>query len=385
MFQLNEGQLSAIHKAIEWYYNPNKKPSFFLCGYAGTGKSSCAKTIVKMLGLSPYQVVMVTFTGKAASVLRSKGNVANTIHSMFYRVFITPDGKTAFAKKKTIPNTIKLILVDEVSMVNQRMQEDLESFGVPLLCLGDSGQLPALFYPNLGVDNPDAMLTQIMRQKGDSGILQLATMARNDIPIPYGQYKESKVIRMSEVRDIEKYDMVLCWSNSTRKEINALIRKKLGLTSIYPSKGEKIVCLKNNYTYELDCGDDMLISPVNGLEMTALTDAREPRTDEENQDYMVMEYAPDFIKDKTFSTPISKIPYEAYKTMEPYEDRLIDVPQFQVVTDYYYCSTVHKSQGSSWPNVLVIDEFKGPRDDYKKWLYTAITRAEQCVTIARFV
>lgn len=385
MLQLTQGQQIAIKKAIEWYYDPHKKPAFFLCGSAGTGKSTVAKTAVSMMGLSTYQVVMVTYTGKAASVLRSKGNVANTIHSMFYRVFTTPDGKTAFAKRKTIPNTIKLILIDEVSMVNEHMMDDLKSFGIPLLCLGDPGQLPAMYYPNLGVESPDVFLEEVMRQKGDSGILQLATMARKDIPIPYGQYKESRVIHMSEVTDIEKYDMVLTWSNSTRKEMNALIRKKLGLTSVYPVKGEKIVCLKNNYTYEIDCGEDMQISPVNGLEMVALSDAREPRTDEDDQDYLVMEYAPDFVKDKCFSTPISKIPFEAYKTMEPYEDSLVNVPQHIVVADFSYALTCHKSQGSSWPNVLVIDEFQGSRSEYKKWIYTCITRAEKSVTIARFV
>lgn len=385
MFQLTKGQQFAIKKAIEWYYDPNKKPAFFLCGSAGTGKSTVAKTAVNMMGLSTYQVVMVTYTGKAASVLRSKGNVANTIHSMFYRVFITPDGKTAFAKRKSIPNTIKLILVDEVSMVNEHMMDDLRSFGIPLLCLGDPGQLPAMYYPNQGVESPDVFLEEVMRQKGDSGILKLATMARKDIPISYGQYVESRVIQMKDLKDIEKYDVVLCWSNNTRKELNALIRKKLGYNTVYPIKGEKLVCLKNNYTYEIDCGDDMQISPVNGLGLNALSDARFPRTDEEDQDYIVMEYAPDFIKDKTFSTPVSKIPFDAYRTGEDYESQLISVPQFQTVLDYGYALTVHKSQGSSWPNVLVIDEFKGSKSDYKKWLYTAITRAEKSVTIARFV
>lgn len=379
MFQLTQGQYDAIKLAIEWYYNPRKKPAFFLCGSAGTGKSTVAKTAVSMMGLSPYQVLYVTFTGKAASVLRAKGNVANTIHSTFYRVFTFPDGRTGFTKRKSIPSTIKLIVVDEVSMVNEHMMNDLKTFGIPLLCLGDPGQLPALFYPNIGVEHPDVFLTEVMRQKGESGILILATMARNDVPISFGQYKESKVIHIGEIHDIEKYDMILCWSNKTRKELNALIRKRKGYTSVYPVQGEKLVCLKNNYTYEITSNDLDLV-PVNGMEMRALSDARESSVD---MDYLIMEYAPDYVKDKNFSSPISKVPFEAYKTMESYEDKLINIPPFQVILDFGYALTVHKSQGSAWENVLIIDEYGGPKDDYKKWLYTGITRATESVTIAR--
>ena len=379
MFQLTQGQYDAIRMAIEWYYNSHKKPAFFLCGSAGTGKSTVAKTAVSMMGLSPYQVLYVTFTGKAASVLRAKGNVANTIHSTFYRVFTFPDGKMGFAKRKSIPSTIKLIVVDEVSMVNERMMDDLKTFGVPLLCLGDPGQLPALFHPNLGVEKPDVFLTEVMRQKGESGILILATMARKNIPINFGQYKESRVIHTGEIHDIEKYDMVLCWSNKTRKELNALIRKRKGYTSVYPVQGEKLVCLKNNYTYEIT-SEDLELVPVNGMEMKALSDARETSS---NVDYLIMEYAPDYIKDKNFSSPISKLPFDAYKKMEAYEDKLMNIPPFQVVLDFGYVLTVHKSQGSAWPNVLIIDEYGGAKDDYKKWLYTGITRATESVTIAR--
>ncbi len=380
MFKLTPEQYNAIKMAIEWYYDPHKEIDFYLCGSAGTGKSTVAKTAVSMMGLSPYQVLYVTFTGKAASVLRSKGNVANTIHSTFYRVFTFPDGKTGFAKRKSIPNTIKLIVVDEVSMVNEHMMNDLRTFGIPLLCLGDPGQLPALFYPNIRVEHPDVFLTQVIRQKNDSGILVLATMARNDIPIDFGQYRESKVIHIGEIKNIEDYDMVLCWSNKTRKELNALIRNKKGLTSLYPEQGEKLVCIKNNYNYEINSNGLSLI-PVNGMEVKTLS---KPNFSE-NKEFLLLDYAPDYVKDINFSSPVSKIPFDAYKNMEPYENQLQYIPQHQVIFDYGYSLSVHKSQGSAWPNVLIIDEYGGPQADYKKWLYTGITRATNSVTIARAI
>jgi exodeoxyribonuclease-5 len=61
----------------------------------------------------------------------------------------------------------------------------------------------------------------------------------------------------------------------------------------------------------------------------------------------------------------------------------MNTPADEIVLDFGYAVTVHKSQGSEWPNVLVIDDYRGAKDLYKKWLYTAITRASKSVTIAR--
>ena len=379
MFKLTMGQKDAIRKAIEWYFSPDKKPIFTLFGSAGTGKSSTANTVVSMLGLSPYQVLMVAPTGKAASVLRSKGNIANTIQSTFYHILQLPEmKKPCFVKKKSMPNTIKLILIDEFSMVNAKMCKDIESFGIPVLALGDPGQLPPMYSKNPYMDHPDVFLEEVMRQDGESGILQLATMARKGIDIDYGTYRESRVIHFSELKDIEKYDMVLTWSNSTRKEINQLIRKKLGLTSIYPIKGEKLMCLKNNYYHTIDLGDDLVLNPVNGLNLFSLNDSEIVGSS------LQLDYAPDWVKDKAFSTRVSKIPFDAYKTMEDYEDTLMDnVEDDEVVLDFGYSCTCHKSQGSSWPNVLVLDEYRGAHSDYKFWLYTSLTRGEKSVTLCR--
>lgn len=379
MFKLTMGQKDAIRKAIEWYFSPDKKPIFTLFGSAGTGKSSTANTVVSMLGLSPYQVLMVAPTGKAASVLRSKGNIANTIHSTFYHILQLPEmKKPCFVKKKSMPNTIKLILIDEFSMVNAKMCKDIESFGIPVLALGDPGQLPPMYSKNPYMDHPDVFLEEVMRQDGESGILQLATMARKGIDIDYGTYRESRVIHFSELKDIEKYDMVLTWSNSTRKEINQLIRKKLGLTSIYPIKGEKLMCLKNNYYHTIDLGDDLVLNPVNGLNLFSLSDSEMVGSS------LQLDYAPDWVKDKAFSTRVSKIPFDAYKTMEDYEDTLMDnVEDDEVVLDFGYSCTCHKSQGSSWPNVLVLDEYRGAHSEYPNWLYTSLTRGEKSVTLCR--
>lgn len=381
MFKLTDGQKDAIRRSMMWYFAGDKREKniFVLAGSAGTGKSSTASTLVHMLGLLPYQVLYVAPTGKAASVLRSKGCVANTIASTFYHVYRSSN-KLSFVKRKKVPDTIKLIVIDEVSMVNGKIMEDILSFGIPVLALGDPGQLPPMYSANPYILNPDVFLQEVMRQGGESGVLILATMARKQLDIPFGVYNESKVIHMNELKDIEKYDMVVCWTNQSRKELNAYIRNKLGYTSPYPMQGEKLMCLKNNYEHLID-KDDMQIMPVNGMGMTALTDAVD------DGEFLNLVYSPPFIHKECFSTRVDKSAFDNYLTGEvdgdENENAFSDIPQDVVVLDYGYAGTCHKCQGSEWPNVLVIDEFRGSNDMYSKWLYTAITRASKSVTIAR--
>ena len=384
---LNDGQKNGIMQAVKWYFDVDKKPLFFLAGSAGTGKSTCASTAVEMMGLTKYQVIYVTPTGKAATVLRQKGCIANTIHSTFYHVMSdTLTGKIRFARKKKIANgVIKLIIIDEFSMVNGKMVEDIVSFGVPILALGDPGQLPPMYSKNPYLDNPDVFLTEVMRQKGESGILHLATLARNNVPIDQGNYIESKVCYLGDIHNIEEYDIVLCATNKAREDINRIIRRKLGIESRYPVAGEKLVCLKNDYENQIIYQGDMIINPVNGMMMENLVDAKDI---DECVDYLDMVYTPDFLKNegdfKYFSTRVSKLPFDicAQGGVIDSEDSM-NTPADEIVLDFGYAVTVHKSQGSEWPNVLVIDDYRGAKDLYKKWLYTAITRASKSVTIAR--
>lgn len=384
-FKLNKGQSEGIKKAINWFFDPNKKPLFLLCGFAGTGKSSCVNLLVELLGINKYQVLYCGLTGKAVAVLRSKNCYANTIHSTFYRVCVDPlTGQTFFAKRHSLNGCIKLIVIDEVSMVDGKMMEDILSFGVPVLALGDPGQLPPLFNPNPYINNPDVLLTEVMRQKGTSGILELATMSRNEEPIPYGQYIESNVIHIDEIRNIEKYDMVLCWSNKRRREINKEIRNKLGHDKIsrYPLKGEKIVCFRNNLNDEI-IYNDTTINPVNGMLMYMQQDHVDY---DKHSDFIDITCRPDFIDvDLNFNLRSPKSMFDRYyngKEIDNTEIDLFSIPKEYTVFDYGYCFSVHKSQGSQWDNVLFIDDYKGRRDQKSKFLYTAITRAVKRITVA---
>jgi exodeoxyribonuclease-5 len=376
---LNEKQNHAIKRAIKWYFDNRKdKKIFVISGYAGTGKTTMVRALVDILGLSSYQVLYTSFTGKAVEILRRKGCQANTIHRTFYSIYKS-DGKIRFKRKNKLSTSVKLVVIDELSMVNDHMMKDIIAFNIPIIGIGDSAQLPPIYGSNNYMMNPDVMLTEIMRQKGDIGVLKLAEMSRKGEYIPFGQYIESKVIHVSEIENIEKYDVVLCWKNVTRKNINLLIRNILGFTSPYPMKGEKLFCLKNNYFYMLEYDTDIPIFLVNGMDLICI----ENEKDGKGQDYLNLTYRPSFVRDSLFKTRVHKGPFDSYKRGENY---IIEEDDDDVVfLDYGYCSTGHRAQGTEHNNVLVIDEFRGDGDMYNKWLYTAITRARISVTVARYL
>ena len=350
---------------------------------AAVDKSTTVSTMVETLGLQRYQVLYATYTGKAASVLRMKGCIANTIHRTFYITRQDPSGRVFFIKKKSLPSTIKLIVIDELSMVNAKLMEDIISFGIPIIGIGDPLQLPPMYGENPYIQNYDVFLDQVMRQQGTSGILDLAMMARHKQIIEPGTYKESRVITLGQLHDIEKYDIVLCWKNSTRRELNSLIRKKLGYTSKYPKVNEKLVCLKNNYMHIRNYEEDIPIMLVNGLCAINRSDAIYNKDDE----YLNMIYSPDFMPDNPFETRVDTRLFDAYYDSDiRIDDKcFVDMPEDVAILDFGYSSTTHRSQGSEWPNVLYIDEFKGSEDMYYRMLYTGITRAKKSITVVRSI
>jgi exodeoxyribonuclease-5 len=381
MIILNDNQRDAIKKVIDWYYHRynNTKTIFTICGRAGTGKTTLVNTLVNILGLTSYQVVFTSFTGKAVDVLRRKGCPANTIHKTFYTIRKI-NGKISFSRKKNLSSAIKLVVIDELSMVNDRMMDDILSFNIPIIGLGDHAQLPPIYGANKYISEPDVVLEHIMRQKGDLGILDLAEMARKGQDIPFGDYAESKVIKVKDIDNIEQYDIILCWKNVTRQNLNVTIRSRLGYSAPYQLYGEKLICLKNNYVHLLEY-EDTPVFLVNGMDLISHGNVSLDKDD--IKDSFELSYAPSYINNLLFTTKVHKGLFDVYTSGKNYiitgdEDENI------VFLDFGYAYTVHKSQGSEFDNVLIIDEFKGASDIYAKWLYTAITRAKKSVTIARY-
>ncbi len=394
MITYNVQQLDAIQKCVKWFFTNSYKDNLFVIGgLAGCGKSTVVKVIITMLGLTNNDVVFATLTSKASLVLRLKGNPSNTIHKTFYSVY--KSGKTfRFNLKKRINNNIRLIVIDEVSMVSINMLNDILSFNVPVIALGDCGQLSPIFGGNIfDIRKPDVFLTMVMRQSDESGILDLASKARNGESIPLGQYKASNVTTLEKIWDhMHEYDLILCYSNKTRRLYNSIIRKQKGFTQVYPEKGEKILCLINNYNYEIEY-DDIPIYLNNGL-MGYVQENCSIINESGEIDVCKLSFIPEFIHDKDpnhiFNITCFKEVFEQYQidiSKEAFIEQMVDETFDEDILgsigmiDFGYCLTVHKSQGSEADRVLVLNDFKGSQDNYNKWLYTAITRAKKSVTI----
>lgn len=386
--KLTDEQKDAIIKCCEWYYDTsfNKKDYFIICGYAGTGKTTSVKTIIDILGIPNYNVLFAAYTGKAALILRIKGNMANTIHKTFYNIYYGSNKQYYFKLKNQLSSLIKLIVIDEFSMINDKMINDILSFRIPVIFLGDIGQLSPIIGRNTYIENKeniDALLTKVMRQEDTSGVLELATKARNGEELEIGTYKNSRVLYLKDIEDIKKYDIILCWKNSTRKLFNISVRKELGFNkSVYPLKGEKLIGLRNNYFHQIDY-DGIPIFPVNGLPSIAVSDFK--NTKEKN--LIKLNYRPDFI-DKSgpyFKTLCHTEYFDMYLNdidKDPYIDNTNDTDDI-VHLDFGYGLSVYRSQGSQYKRGLLIDDFRGSSDIYNKFLYTGITRFSHGVDIVK--
>jgi exodeoxyribonuclease V len=133
-------QEAALHAVAAWLKR-GKPQTFRLFGYAGTGKTTLAKKIAEDV---KGEVAFGAFTGKAALVMRAKGCAeARTIHSLIYRASETETGEPSFVlNEDSAVARSKLVIIDECSIIDAELGRDLLSFGVPVLVLGDPGQLP---------------------------------------------------------------------------------------------------------------------------------------------------------------------------------------------------------------------------------------------------
>lgn len=356
-------QEQEIKKIISWFKGPKKdKPFYYLAGYAGTGKTTLAKYIEKELGVT---VLYGAYTGKAALVMMKNGcKGASTIHSMIYKPVVNKKtGEVSYSLNlESIIDTADLIIIDECSMVDQRMGEDLLFFGKPILVLGDPAQLPPIngsgYFTN-GI--PDGMLTEIHRQAAGNPIIELATKVRNKETLELGRYGSSKVTNKFLKDEVFGADQFICGLNKTRMTMNHKFRDYYGFKGKYPEKNERLICLKN----DKDTG------MLNGELYTATADA--------------VDKTRDFVNLKIASVDRYTSEKEV-KSLKFCYDPSIPKPDWKLLKGkheltYGYALTAHKSQGSQWETTYIYNESEVFGDNWWRWLYTAITRAEESTTI----
>ena len=384
--KLNNGQQQIVNECVQWYYNSSEQ-IFQISGAAGTGKTTVLHAIIKRLGIPICKIVNMSYVGCAALNMRLHGLYnARTIHSSLYELVDVisvdssgnvimdnylnrPKIQQVFRPRDLIGN-YQLIIVDEAGMVPMDMREVILRQGLKVIAIGDLQQLkPVMGESAFLRDGKVHMLTEIMRQGKNSSIIELSQRALQGLPIHTGYYpNDVLVIEYDDLTPemIMSANMVICGKNATKDYINDKVRKEiLNINSELPLYGERLMCVKNNYQYEVDG-----INLVNGLCGTVTNNPDVSNFDGKS-------FRLDFLPDLG-SMQFNSVPIDYEYITSPYQERKrLKNRNYSngELFEYAYASTVHKMQGQSLPRVVYIEEFLG-QDIQNNLNYTAITRAK---------
>lgn len=360
-------QEQALKAVDKWFFTESKRKQVFrIFGYAGTGKTTLATHFAQNIdGL----VLFAAFTGKAALVMRKRGcEGARTIHSLIY--IAEPDKKTGEVwwrlNKESMLKEASLLIIDECSMVDEELAKDLLSFRVPILVLGDPAQLPPVSGAGFFTEaKPDIMLTEIHRQARDNPIVYLASQVREGIYPDYGDYGESRIVSKVSSMDALDADQILVGRNATRDSMNIKMRKLLKMNDEYPIQNDKLICLRNDRDRAIFNGGLFRVERVftSKYKTNFLNMSLSAEDDETGLPVMVK------VHKSFFSSEVAVPDWKMLKGSQQF--------------DFGYAITCHKSQGSQWENILVYDESWCFRDEWQRWLYTAITRASEKITLVK--
>lgn len=327
-----------------------------LGGFAGCGKTVCVTRLTDFLP----RFAVCAYTGKAADVLRRKGVKAATIHSTIYRPEEDRRGKMVFHLKSQAELGYNGFLIDEASMVSNSILDDLKSFGLPIIAVGDHGQLPPVGEDAGLMKNPDYRLETIHRNAGP--IARFAEHLRKGGDARSAPISGDSVHlcpRNWVTTDwLVKSDQVICAFNRTRIGLNRTIRRSLGRTDDdYPTRGDRVICLRN----------DRIAGTFNGQQGVC---------GEVNLNAETLEFIPEYGEPVlVYYHPLA---WNAEKT-PPREPGVS--PGFDVSFDFAYCVTAHKFQGSEANKVIVFEE-RCDLWEHSRWAYTAASRAKEKIVWA---
>ena len=393
--ELTKKQSEGLKIAIA-RYRDNEKYTV-ISGYAqvGTGKSTLVKFIIDALDVDKDKVAYATYTGKAAEVLRKKGNPnAMTLHKLLYDSIPRQGGGFIRIPKKQLDYSI--VVVDEVSMVPKTMVDMLLKHKVYVIFLGDPFQLPQIDKKETHtlLDKPHIFLDQVMRQAAESEIIQLTMKIRNGEDIPFMHGKEVIVAPKAELvtGHLTWADIIICATNKTRHNINRQKRELLGYSGVLQT-GERII-VKRNYWEDCDEDGNALVNGTVGTVANPYESfVRIPsyvKNDRRDLPLIGCIFTPD--GGKSFDTfEIDKdyllkeepcVDWRVSYQLGKLKPKIGDILPKQAT--YGYALTCHSAQGSEFEKVLVIEEsFPFDKKEHARWLYTACTRAAEKLVLVR--
>jgi len=324
-------------------------------GYAGTGKSTIIHVINQALLQKNLSFACAAFTGKAANVLRKKHIPAQTIHSTIYTPETDPKTNETYWTKVSPwflqQNNIDGFIIDEASMVSAEIHDDLCSFNLPILYVGDHGQLEPIGTKFNLMENPMYKLETVHRNAGEIAHFAEHLRKGNNASAFHGSHKVQIVSEsVVEDRHLASVDQIIVAFNKTRCKLNHRVRTEKKIDCTFISKKEKIICLRNNKKLGL----------FNGMQGTVTKVRKKDRFD--------------FVSD---DLQFENIKYDADQFGQ--ETNQFEFNQEANPFDYGYAITCHKAQGDQFGSVIVYEQ-KCDKWDHKRWAYTAASRAMHGLT-----
>lgn len=366
-----------VHDILIDFYKSKDELVITVGGFAGTGKTTLLGKVCETLLKedNKFDPRFATYTGKATTVLNSKlkaiGLSSQTIHSLIYSTHVDRLGNYHTTLKSSIGSEDQdaptILFIDEASMVPEDVHNDLLSFGIKVVYVGDHGQLPPVGSKFNLMVNPQLKLETIHRQALESPIIKLSLIARESGRVCIGEYgpgvyKTSDRNRVLDSLDYKEDHLFLCGRNVTRVGLNKLYRKRLGIKALGPVIGDKIICLKNNK-------DEGIYNGLTGIVLELKENKRHLEIKAEMSDGNVFTgscFSAQFNHPETLKTWTSGNEHYTYRTIGN-------------LFDFGRALTVHKAQGSEADSVVVFEERNQYQsdDDWRRWLYTAVTRAKE--------
>jgi len=447
-FEPTEQQQLLIEQLSKFLVSQHHDKTFLLKGYAGTGKTSVVSALVKSLVKLEQKVVLLAPTGRAAKVLSHySGHLAKTIHKHIYRQKSAAD--VSFVLDNNL-HSHTLFIVDEASMIanyagdgmlfgSGQLLDDLIHFvfsaeGCSLILLGDTAQLPPVmqrFSPALeasklesyGLHVTEFILTQVVRQAIESGILFNATLLRQvvdrDVWPTTPQFNLSfvDVKRLSGDELIDTIQstyshngmeetIVITRSNKRANLYNNGIRARVLQKEEEISSGDLLMVVKNNYFWS---------KPYAELDFIANGDIVEVSRILRHHEIYGFRFVDVLVCFLDYECEMeARLLLDTLQADSPSRVEEINRQLFQAVSEDYvdignrrerakqmqqnpylnalqvkfaYAVTCHKAQGGQWQTVF-IDQGMMADDqlnaDYYRWLYTAFTRATEMIYLVNF-
>ncbi|MCC0668137.1 MULTISPECIES: ATP-dependent RecD-like DNA helicase [unclassified Clostridioides] len=364
-----------------------------ITGGPGTGKTTTINAIIDIFENNGKSVTLAAPTGRAAKRMSETSNKeAKTIHRLLEMGFSTDDDLTFF-KDEEDPINSDVIIVDEVSMVDIILMYNLLraiKLGTRVILVGDSDQLPSVGAGNVLKDMIDSniinvvKLNEIFRQAQESMIIVNAHKINNGEPLHLNtKGKDFFFIRKStneeilnEIIGLVNERLPKFYNVDKLKDIQVLssMRKgELGVTNLnielqkYLNKKEKFKVEESFSKRLFRVGDKVMQVKNNYTKKWETEDQKESGEGIYNGDIGYVYYID---KDKKTIYVL----FDQTKIVSYLYDELDEI-------DHSFCTTIHKSQGSEFPVVVIPITWAPPMLLSRNLLYTAVTRAKKLVVL----